>query len=443
MHPRNIFKDGIDIESLMMEYPTLKNCFKKNTRGNNVFDFKNGLNLALLNECCLKKYFNLNVQFLENKLVPTLPSRLNYIHWIEDLLNLSVDKNHDQQIYGLDIGSGSVAIYALIGCSLNPNWNFICYETDEESYLFSKQVIKNNKLEERIQIEIMEKEQSWLKTLFATLNEDKPFINFVMMNPPFYNISKCEIIDNKVFHSDEYHSTSKQMISGTISEREIEGGEYSYVSKLLNESFHYAYNIGWFTAMFGKKASFLQFKKNIQKFTNKDFTGVTIKTIKYCIFSQGKIRRWAIAWSFIYESKNDSKVESPLFENTSTSWIVKSKLNSPTNFEHLSDYLTKVGLSKHKIYARTIKLLIPTLEYPKWHRKYRRMKTKDFPPIIKDVYKYDQSHDHNNSLTVEISNLLKHQNLLITIRRVDGCTCQTCHSIFISLSNHIFNKLKI
>lgn len=48
----------------------------------------------------LKEYYDLNVDFAPGSLVPTLALRLNYILWIEDLLEpLKLD-----QIKGIDIG---------------------------------------------------------------------------------------------------------------------------------------------------------------------------------------------------------------------------------------------------------------------------------------------------------------------------------------------------
>lgn len=64
-------------------------------------DFKDPQVLRILTTCLLKSDFNLDVLIPEDRLVPTLPLRLNYILWIEDLMNFI---NKKESITGLDIG---------------------------------------------------------------------------------------------------------------------------------------------------------------------------------------------------------------------------------------------------------------------------------------------------------------------------------------------------
>lgn len=65
-------------------------------------DFKNVTALRTLAQCLLKKDFNLNVTLPETNLIPTLPLRLNYILWIEDVLRtLGLTEN----AVGIDIGA--------------------------------------------------------------------------------------------------------------------------------------------------------------------------------------------------------------------------------------------------------------------------------------------------------------------------------------------------
>lgn len=69
--------------------------------GKVTIDFKDPLSLRVLTKCLLKTDFNLDVEIPEDRLVPTLPLRLNYILWIEDLMT-AVQRN--SQIRGVDIG---------------------------------------------------------------------------------------------------------------------------------------------------------------------------------------------------------------------------------------------------------------------------------------------------------------------------------------------------
>lgn len=78
--------------------------------GKVVFDFKNPDGLRLLTTLLLKKDFNLDVELPVGNLIPTVPLRLNYLLWIEDLLILN--SNNTKQIKGIDIGN--IKKYVLI-----------------------------------------------------------------------------------------------------------------------------------------------------------------------------------------------------------------------------------------------------------------------------------------------------------------------------------------
>lgn len=73
--------------------------------GKIVFDFKNQEGLRLLTTILLKKDFDLDVDLPVGRLVPTIPLRLNYLLWIEDLFNLNYDNT--KKIKGIDIGKKS------------------------------------------------------------------------------------------------------------------------------------------------------------------------------------------------------------------------------------------------------------------------------------------------------------------------------------------------
>lgn len=64
-------------------------------------DFQDANALRVLTKCLLKKDFSLNVHLPVDKLVPTLPLRLNYILWLEDIIAVA---GISDIVTGVDIG---------------------------------------------------------------------------------------------------------------------------------------------------------------------------------------------------------------------------------------------------------------------------------------------------------------------------------------------------
>lgn len=78
--------------------------------GNVKINFKDPEALRTLSKVLLKKDFNLDIEIPIDRLVPAIPLRLNYVLWIEDLLNV-LDLPKDETIYGIDIGIKLISIF--------------------------------------------------------------------------------------------------------------------------------------------------------------------------------------------------------------------------------------------------------------------------------------------------------------------------------------------
>ena len=82
-------------------------------------------------------------------LCPTVPSRLNYLLWIEDLLALGPPP--PQPIISLDIGTGASCIYPLLGAA-HFGWQFLATEVDPISVEAARHNVALNGWEERIEV---------------------------------------------------------------------------------------------------------------------------------------------------------------------------------------------------------------------------------------------------------------------------------------------------
>ena len=101
MHPRNrYYRNPADFGKLGEIYPEFRQYLLP-TSGSTI-NFKNPKALRQLTISLLHHDFGLNVKLPLDRLIPTVTLRLNYIHWIEDLLQmLPADVC---QITGIDVG---------------------------------------------------------------------------------------------------------------------------------------------------------------------------------------------------------------------------------------------------------------------------------------------------------------------------------------------------
>jgi len=90
-----------------------------------IFDFKNPEALKALTTTLLQKDFGLQVEIPSNRLVPTLPLRLNYLLWMEDLIRF-LNKPREEETRGADIGTNNQHFYCYV-VSLIHHYHFFFF----------------------------------------------------------------------------------------------------------------------------------------------------------------------------------------------------------------------------------------------------------------------------------------------------------------------------
>ena len=101
MHPRNRYKfKRPDFEVLGKKYPEFQQHLVTNEKGKPALDFQNPEALRVLTTCLLQEDYGLKVELPPDRLVPTLPLRLNYVHWMEDI----TQDWGKQELSAIDIG---------------------------------------------------------------------------------------------------------------------------------------------------------------------------------------------------------------------------------------------------------------------------------------------------------------------------------------------------
>ncbi|KAI8643636.1 hypothetical protein BD408DRAFT_385291 [Parasitella parasitica] len=280
MHPRNIYKTEPDFAALAKDYASFNPFVKQTEYGRSYIDFKDAQANRELCKCLLKRDFNISIDFPLDTLCPAVPNRLNYILWLEDLIQDTLSKRENCQ--GIDIGVGASCIYPLLGSATNPTWHFLGTEINQRSVDFANRNVQSNHLEDRITI----KHNSDPSKIFL-LEQDKQY-TFSMCNPPFY--SSQEEIDQGLLNKELEPSA---ICTGSDNEMITKGGEFAFIKLMVMESLKLQQQVHWYTSMIGLKRTIRPLVRllNDQGITNYIVTD----------FIQGKTVRWAIAWSFYAE----------------------------------------------------------------------------------------------------------------------------------------------
>ncbi|PLB46137.1 DUF890 domain protein [Aspergillus steynii IBT 23096] len=281
---RNIYKDDVDFTTLALQSPD----FAKYVKSNGQLDFSDPDAVRQLTKSLLKRDFDLTVDIPGNRLCPPVPNRLNYILWIQDLLDATGDEyrgdfDPDRKVVGLDIGTGCCCIYPLLGCASRPQWNFVATDIDNDNIQSSLRAVNANSLESRIRI-MKTDPKDGLIPLHTKLGVDR--LDFTMCNPPFY-ASRNELISS----AEAKERPPFSACTGAEVEMVTDGGEIAFVSRMIEESLELREKVLWYTSMLGKLSSVSVLVESL----------IELKNHNYAVteFVQGnKTKRWAIAWSW-------------------------------------------------------------------------------------------------------------------------------------------------
>lgn len=137
---------------------------------------------AAFTSALLSQDFGLVIDVPEGQLVPTVPQKLNYLHWIEDLLALPLETcTRDAAssslssakstpcatsssppsrplptvgtascVCGIDIGTGCSCIYPLLATAMHPNWTMVATELSDVGVTHARKNVASNRVDDRI-----------------------------------------------------------------------------------------------------------------------------------------------------------------------------------------------------------------------------------------------------------------------------------------------------
>jgi len=266
VHPRNRHQGNYDLETLSKSTPALAAKLVKKEDGLTI-DFADPEAVRLLNQALLKFHYSIDYWDIPvGYLCPAIPSRVDYIHHVADLIAEEGVVPRGKKITLLDIGTGANVIYPLVA-HRSYGWRCIGTDIDPIAIKCAKSIIDVNDLKKLIDIRL----QPNKKQYFYNVLRDKEYITVVVCNPPFYE-SEEQFRENNQRKNRALVSKNEdlQNFSGTAHELWTEGGELQFIKGLIEESSLMAKNIKWTTTLVSKAAhldhlvQLLEYKKAVE-----------------------------------------------------------------------------------------------------------------------------------------------------------------------------------
>ncbi len=299
LHPKNIHKSGYDFVKLGKEYPALEEYVFVNQHETTTIDFSKPKAVKALNTALLRTYYNIKFWIFSDKnLTPPIPGRVDYLHYLNDLLMSSSLKN---PIKILDIGTGASCIYPILGNAVY-KWKFVATETETYSLKSAKNIILKNQLSKDIELRI----QPDKSLIFKGIVKDGELFHASICNPPFYasaeeaskaNETKSKGLNlsslkrNPTQTSDAKNVKPIRNFSGTNEEIWYKGGEKAFLHNYLYESSLLKTSCFWFTTLVSNKKNLKSMYTSLEK-----LGAIEIKTIP--MHHGNKISR-IVAWTFL------------------------------------------------------------------------------------------------------------------------------------------------
>uniref|UniRef100_A0A7N9D4J7 U6 small nuclear RNA (adenine-(43)-N(6))-methyltransferase n=1 Tax=Macaca fascicularis TaxID=9541 RepID=A0A7N9D4J7_MACFA len=257
MHARNRYKDKPpDFAYLASKYSDFKQHVQINLNGRVSLNFKDPEAVRALTCTLLREDFGLSIDIPLERLIPTVPLRLNYIHWVEDLIGHQ-DSDKSTLRRGIDIGTGASCIYPLLGATLN-GWYFLATEVDDMCFNYAKKNVEQNNLSDLIKV--VKVPQKTL--LMDALKEESEIIyDFCMCNPPFFaNQLEAKGVNSR----NPRRPPPSSVNTGGITEIMAEGGELEFVKRIIHDSLQLKKRLRWYSCMLGKKCSLAPLKEELR-----------------------------------------------------------------------------------------------------------------------------------------------------------------------------------
>ncbi len=256
----------------------LKKWLTTSPAGRTTIPFSEPAAVFALNKALLKHHYGVDFWTIpKGNLCPPIPGRMDYIHYLADLLAESNAGKlpYGQKVKGLDIGVGANCIYPLLAAA-EYQWQLVGSDIQEESIKSASSIIDDNPaFIPHISLRHQTNKDAYFDGIIAAGEK----LTFTMCNPPFHRSAKeategtarknTNLAKNKVKRGNRQEkqnppqSTSSLNFAGNAAELWCDGGELAFIKRMAKESKRYADQVLWFTCLVSKSEHLKAIKKQL------------------------------------------------------------------------------------------------------------------------------------------------------------------------------------
>ncbi|KAK0553286.1 hypothetical protein OC845_001286 [Tilletia horrida] len=376
MHERSPYaKSPPDFAQLAKDYPALAKHVIPNSSRSSTIDFQDADAVRTLAEALLWTDFKVAASFADGRLCPTIPNRLNYVLWLQDVLS------ETRRILAQVKPLGPADPPGSVGEDERPSKKARLGPT-QKAKLRGLDIRRENKYERAFappRYRPKNLPSSDINQGTASLGFD-----FTMCNPPFYS-SKQDMLDSAKGKA----KGASAVCTGTDGEMifEVEnsqgaGGEVGFVKRMMDESFglEHRSQVLWFTSMLGRLSSVDTLLDHLQQKDRQNGKGDRLVSWVVHELIQGTTKRWVLGWSFAGVHLVDEPLTVPRHRRpwtTKRNWLSGAE-DVDAALQNVEEVLRSIGdlsyeLRQDEITPATVTVQVAIVSVS-WTRAARRAK---------------------------------------------------------------------
>ena len=252
LHPRNKHRSNYDFPALIKSLPALKQYVAVNKYGNESIDFADPNAVKALNKALLSHFYKIeHWDIPEGYLCPPIPGRADYVHYLADLL--TKEEGNAKGVRVLDIGTGANCVYPIIGHQ-EYGWTFVGTDIDPVAVKAAKAIVASNAdLANDVEIRL----QPTKGNIFRDIIKPAERFDIAMCNPPFHSSAEEAQAGTKrkLQNLGKQKGGTTLNFGGQAAELWTEGGEITFIRKMIDESKFVSKQCKWFSSLVSKSTN--------------------------------------------------------------------------------------------------------------------------------------------------------------------------------------------